>query len=153
MTPLCCGLHNGLFAAPSVPSPRVNMLVRARRPIASLCIALLVLNVVDCTHIKREEAQTVIKPGGGSVTMEKIVGVTLKDGREIRFDTNSPPFVRGDTLQAEVGRQPLAIPVSDLQRVWVKSADKTRTTLAVIAAGLLAAFPLVADSPKPNRLR
>lgn len=108
------------------------MLVRARRPVASLCIALLALNVVACTHIKRQEAQTVIQPGGGSVTIEKIVGVTLKDGRDIRFDKNSRPVVRGDSLQAEVGKQPLAIPVSDLQRVWVQSTSKTKTTLLVI---------------------
>ena len=108
------------------------MLVRARRPIASLCIALLALNVVECTYIKLEEAQTVIQPSGGSVKMEKIVGVPLKDGRDIRFDKNSRPVVRGDSLQAEVGKQPLAIPVSDLQRVWVQSINKTRTTILVI---------------------
>jgi len=64
--------------------------------------------------------------------MEKIVGVTLKGGREIRFDSNSRPVVRGDTLQAEVGHQPLAIPVSDLQQVWVQSISKTKTTILVV---------------------
>jgi hypothetical protein len=108
------------------------MLVRARRPIASLCIALLALNVVGCAHIQREEPQTVIQPGGGNVTMDKIVGVTLKDGRDIRFDKNSRPVVRGDSLQAEVGKQPLAIPVSDLQQVWVQSTSRTGTILLVI---------------------
>jgi hypothetical protein len=127
------------------------MLVRARRPIASLCIALLVLNVVECTHIRREEPQTVIQPGGGSVTMEKIVGVTLKDGRDIRFDKNSRPVVRGDSLQAEVGKQPLAIPVSDVQRVWVQSTSRTGTTLLVIGITLIvlavAAAASVASGP------
>jgi hypothetical protein len=108
------------------------MLVRARRPISSLCIALLALNMVECSSIRREEPQTVIQPSGGSVKMEKIVGVTLKDGRDIRFDKNSRPVVRGDSLQAEVGKQPLAIPVSDLQRVWVQSINRTGTTLLVI---------------------
>lgn len=108
------------------------MLGNARRPVASLCIALLALNVIACAHIKREEAQTVIRPGEGIVTMEKIVGVTLKDGRDIRFDNNSRPVLRGDSLQAEVGKQPLAISVSDLQRVWVQSTSKAKTTLMVI---------------------
>ena len=108
------------------------MLVCVRRPTASLCIALLALNMVACTHIKRQEAQTVIQPGGGDVTMENVVGVTLKDGRDIRFDQKSRAFVRGDTLQAQVGKQPLAIPGSDLQRVWVQSTSKTKTTLLVI---------------------
>lgn len=115
------------------------MLVRARRPIASLCIALLALNVVACTHIKRQEAQTVIQPGGGDVTKKNIVGVTLRDGRGIRFDEKSRAILRGDTLQAQVGQQPLAIPVSDLQQVWVQSVDNTRTSFLVLGI-LVAAF-------------
>jgi hypothetical protein len=116
------------------------MLVRARRPIASLCIALLALNVVACTHIEQHEAQTVLHPGRGDVTMENVVGVTLKDGRDIRFDAKPRAFVRGDSLQAQVGKQPLAIPVSDLQRVWVQSTSKAKTTLLVIGltVGVLA---------------
>jgi hypothetical protein len=113
------------------------MLVRARRTTASLCIALLALNTVACAHIEREDAQTVIQPSGVSVPMEKIVGVTLKGGREIRFDNNSRPVVRGDTLQAEVARQPLPIPVSDLQQVWIQSISKTRTTILVVLGVLV----------------
>jgi hypothetical protein len=108
------------------------MLVRARRPTASLCIAMLALNPVACTHITQVEGQTIIQPTGGSVPLENIVGVTLKDGRDIRFDRNSRPVVRGDSLQAEVGKQPLAIPVSDVQRAWVQSINKKKTTFLVI---------------------
>jgi hypothetical protein len=113
------------------------MLARTRRPIACLCVALLALNLVECTYVKLEEAQTAIPPGGGSVTVEKIVGVTLKDGRDIRFDKNTRPNIRGDSLQAEVGKQPLAIPVSDLQRVWVQSISKTKTTFLVIGLSVV----------------
>ena len=104
------------------------------RPTASLAIALLTLNMVmvACTHVKREEAQTAIQPVGSNVKMEKIVGVTLKDGRDIRFDRNSYPVLRGDTLLAFVGRQSLPIPVSDLQQVWVRSISPTRTTILAI---------------------
>jgi hypothetical protein len=123
------------------------MLVRARRPIASFCIALLALNVVDCVHIQQHDAQTVIQPGGGTVTLDRVVGVTLKDGREIRFDKGSRPVVRGDSLQAEVGKHSMAIPVSDLQRVWVQSTDKTKTamlaiglTVVVLVVGAAASF-------------
>ena len=110
------------------------MLVPVRRPTASLCIALLALNMLACTHIKREEAQTVIQPVGSNVKMEKIVGVTLKDGRDIRFDRYSLPALHGDTLRALVRRQPLAIPVSDLQQVWVRSISTTRTAILAIVA-------------------
>ena len=104
------------------------------RPTASLAIALLTLNMVmvACNHVKREEAQTAIQPVGSNVKMEKIVGVTLKDGRDIRFDRNSYPVLRGDTLLAFVGRQSLPIPVSDLQQVWVRSISPTRTTILAI---------------------
>ena len=106
------------------------------RPTASLAIALLTLNMVmvACTHIKREEAQTAIRPVGSNVKMERIVGVTLKDGRDIPFDRNSYPVLRGDTLLALVGRQSLPIPVSDLQQVWVQSISPTRTTILAIVA-------------------
>jgi len=106
------------------------------RPTASLAIALLTLNMVmvACTHIKREEAQTAIQPVGSNVKMERIVGVTLKDGRDIPFDRNSYPVLRGDTLLALVGRQSLPIPVSDLQQVWVQSISPTRTTILAIVA-------------------
>jgi hypothetical protein len=113
------------------------MLVRVPRPTASLCIALLALDMVACAHIKREEAQTVIQPVGSNVKMQRIVGVTLKDGREIRFDRNSPPVLRGDTLQAVVGSQPLGIPVLDLQKVWVQSISTTRTTILVVTGVII----------------
>lgn len=123
------------------------MLPRARRPVSSLCIALLALNVVACAHVKREDAQTVLQPGGGNVRRDKIVGVTLKDGREIPVDERSHPVVRAGSLQIVVAKQPLTIPVSDLREVWVRSIDRTRTTMLV--AGLtfgvlayLAAFTL-----------
>lgn len=116
------------------------MLATVRRPVASICVALMALSLVRCTYIKREEAQAVIQPGSGEVTMKKAVGVTLTDGRDIRFDAGTRAFVRGDTLHAQVGKEPLAVRVSDVQRVWVQSVDKTRTTLLVIG---LAAVALV----------
>ena len=112
------------------------MLLRARRPIGSLCIALL---AIQCTHIKQQEAQTVLQSSGSEVTMKKVVGVTLKNGRDIRFDAKSRAFVRGDTLQAQVDQQRLGIPVSDLQRLWVQSVDNTRTSWLVLGI-LVAAF-------------
>ena len=108
------------------------MLVLVRRPTASVCIALA-LSIVACAHIERKEAQAVIQPSGGSGPMEKIVGVTLKDGRGIRFNKHSRAVVRGDSLQAQVGYQPVAIPVSDLRQVWVQTISKTKTTLLAIA--------------------
>jgi hypothetical protein len=64
--------------------------------------------------------------------MKKVVGVTLKDGSEIRFDAGTRASLRGDTLQAQVAQQPVAFPVSNLQQVWIKSVDGDRTTLLII---------------------
>lgn len=119
-------------------APAYDMFRRRRRPpVASLCIALLALSLVQCTYIKREQAQTVIKPGGNEVTIRNVVGVTLKDGREIRFDEKTTAVVRRDTLQAEVGKQPLAIPVSEVEQVWVQMVSNNRTSFLVL--GLLLA--------------
>lgn len=116
------------------------MLASARRPVASICATLMALSLVQCTTISRRDAQEVIPPGGGEVTLKKVAGVTLIDGRDIRFETGTRALLRGDTLHAQVGKKPLAIPVSDVQRVWVRSVDGNRTTLLVIG---LAAVALV----------
>jgi hypothetical protein len=106
--------------------------VYARRPVATLCVALLGLNLVQCTYVKPQEAQTVVQSGGRDAAMKKVVGVTLKDGSDIRFDAGTRASLRGDTLQAQVGQQPVTFPVSNLQQVWIKSVDGDRTTLLVI---------------------
>lgn len=69
------------------------MLTRARRPTALLCIALLALNAVGCHQVNQREAQTVLQSGTSADTMKKVVGVTLKDGRDIlaRLSAGDPP--------------------------------------------------------------
>jgi len=113
--------------------------MRARRAVACLSIGVLALNQVSCYRITREEPRTII-PNGGSDPMERVVGVTLKDGRDIQFDRNSHPIVRRDTIMVDVGKQPLTIPVSDVQRVWVLSVSKTPTVLVVLGAVVIALF-------------
>ncbi len=115
------------------------MLTRARRPTASLCIALLALNAVGCHQVNQREAQTVLQSGTSADTLKKVVGVTLKDGRDIRFDAKTRVFVRGDTLQAQVEKQAVGIPVADVQRLWVDSLNTTKTSWLVLGI-LVAAF-------------
>jgi len=115
------------------------MLTPAHRPTASLCIVLLALNSAGCHQINRREAQTVLQSSTSADTLKKVVGVTLKDGRDIRFDARSRSFVRGDSLQAQVGGERLAVPVADVQQLWVQSVDNTRTSWLVLTI-LVAAF-------------
>jgi hypothetical protein len=117
----------------------ISMLAPARRPTASLCIALLALNAVGCHQINQREAQTVLQSNASADTLKKVVGVTLKDGRDIRFDAKTRAFVRGDTVQAQVEKQPMGIPVSDVQRLWVDSVNTTKTSWLVLGI-LVAAF-------------
>ena len=115
------------------------MLTPAHRPNASLCIVLLALNSAGCHQINQREAQTVFQSSASADTLKKVVGVTLRDGRDIRFDAKSRAFLRGDTLQAQVEKQPVGIPVSDVQRLWVDSVNSTKTSWLVLTL-LVAAF-------------
>jgi hypothetical protein len=115
------------------------MLARARRHTASLCIVLLALNAVGCHQVNQRDAATVLQSSASADTLKKVVGVTLKDGRDIRFDAKTRAFVRGDTLQGQVEKQPVAIPVSDVQRLWVDSVNSTKTSWLVLGI-LVAAF-------------
>lgn len=112
------------------------MFVRTRRRVGSLCLALLALNVVACSQIKRQGAQSVIPAGGDSVRLDNVVGVVLKDGREMRFEASSRTVVIEDSLRVVVGKQPQAIPVSEIRDVWVRSINKKRTTLLVLGLTL-----------------
>ena len=59
------------------------MLAAVRRPVASICAALMALSLVQCTAISRRDAQEVIPPAGGEVRLKNVAGVTLTDGRDI----------------------------------------------------------------------
>lgn len=130
------------------------MLRHARRPVASLCIALLALNVVDCHSITQREARTVIPADGSNVRTDRIRGVTLNDGRQIQFDKTPQTLVLRDTVRANVQGQPTVIPVSDVQRVWIETVDKGKTTLLVVGtavgiAGLITALVFAAKESCP----
>jgi len=52
------------------------MLGRARRPLASLCMVALALDVGGCTRVRRRETGAVIRPGESGQVRERIVGAT-----------------------------------------------------------------------------
>lgn len=129
------------------------MLHRVRRPTASLCIVLLLaLNLVDCYKVTKMNAETVLSPPTGAPSLENVIGVTLKDGREIKFDQGQRTFLRDTTIEARVKGASVFIPTSDLQRVWIQSMDKGRTTLAAIgiAFGIFAVAVGVAIATKES---
>jgi hypothetical protein len=125
----CVGDHDCRFVKTADTLQGVAMLQRTRRPVAILSLLLLLLNT--CYNVRKQPIGTVIQPNGTVSVTERIVGVTLNDGREISFDRNPSAVIRGDSFYATVNRTTFVIPVSEVQRVWVESIDKTKTTLAV----------------------
>ena len=114
-------------------------------PVHRSAALALALAVVGCTATRRFDPPTVIKPDGGT-GRHKVVGATLKNGREMRFDAT--PVVRADTLRATVAKQATIIPVADLREVWVESMDVKKTSLVLVglAAGFLAVAALAVQS-------
>lgn len=110
------------------------MLGRARRPIASLCIVALALDLAGCRRVRQRESAAVIQPGADGAVRERVVGVTLRDGRQVRFDQRTPALVRNDSLHSRVRAQAYGVPLADVQRVWIEVVDPVRTTFAVIGA-------------------
>jgi hypothetical protein len=120
------------------------MLKPARRPVASLCIVLLAFNVVGCHHTTQQPPRTVIPADGRIAQNDQIRGVTLNDGRVIKFDKKPPAEMARDTLRANVQGQPTMIPVSDIQRVWIESYSGARTTFLILGVTVAAFAALVA---------
>jgi len=111
------------------------MLGRARRPVASLCLAVLTLDVISCHHVVQTDPAATLSPSAEGPTGERVVGVTLNDGREIRFDPGTSSYVLNDSLFSLVNTQPYGVPISEVQRVWLEKIDPVRTTLLVIGTG------------------
>ena len=128
------------------------MLGSVRRPVATLCLALLAFQVTACHRQARRETASVIKPGVDGAIRERVRGVTLRSGEAVRFDARSRTFVRQDTLWSTASGREYAVPVADVQRVWIESIDPVRTTLAVIgvAAGIFVGVVAIALATKES---
>jgi hypothetical protein len=109
------------------------MLLPMRRSAAFACLALV---TGGCTSTRRLDPPTVIQPDGAT-GRHRIIGATLKDGRDMRFDVNASTVVRVDTLRTSVARQATLIPLADLQSVWVTSTNVKKTTLLLVGLGAL----------------
>ena len=124
------------------------MFGRARRPIASLLMVVLALDLAACTRVQMLDTPEVVYTGETGTLDERVLGITLRDGREITFDEHmsrdvrSRPKaeVRNDSLFSQVAGQPYGVPLADVQRIWIEYIDPLRTTAAVIGvvAGVLA---------------
>jgi hypothetical protein len=104
-----------------------------RRAVAFVCLTVV---ISGCTTTRRVGPPTVNQADVRS-GRDKIVGATLNDGREIRFDKTPSTLFVGDTLSTSVDKQRTRFAVSDLREVWVKSPSAKKTTLLLVGIGAL----------------
>jgi hypothetical protein len=130
------------------------MLKRARRPVALLCLVLLSLELTGCrvSRVSRQEPDEIQPPDPATPITERIVGATLRDGHEVRFDAKPRVEVLSDTVHAWVKGKPVAIALEDVQRVWIARTDVARSALASVGvlAGIFAVVLAAALATKES---
>ena len=130
------------------------MLKRVRRPAASVCLILVAFDVAGCVarSVSRHEPEEIRPPGTAEPVEEVIVGVTMRDGREIQFDRRPRATVVGDTIRAQVNAAPFAVAFSDVQRVWISRVDAVRSALGTvgIVVGVAAVAAVIAIATKES---
>ena len=106
---------------------------------ALLGITLLLTNVAGCYR-------TVSRPPEALRADNRIVTVTTRAGREMRLDRW--PAIAKDTLRGSSYGGPIAIAMSDVQRVKIRKFDDARTALAVVGTvlGVLAGIVAIGIS-------
>ena len=129
------------------------MFARARRPTAALCVAVLSFQAA-CYSAKPQDPGAIIPAGTNGALNREVRRVTLRDGSEVRFDAKARAFVNNDTLYSLVRGERYGVAVKDVQRVWIESMDRGRSTVAIIGASLavvgVAAMVIASQQPEPQ---
>ena len=104
------------------------MFCTARRPVGTFALLLLLApSIAGCMSTRQTPFNN------NAVGLDRITGVTMRSGREIRF-WQPGASITNDTLYA-VGRQgQLILPTDSIARVWNRKVSPVRTT--VLVAGL-----------------
>jgi hypothetical protein len=91
-----------------------------------------------------------------------LIGITTTSGDTVMFDETKPrsaagvmvpaPHVVRDTVWAAVGGQPYKLPVSDVQRYWIRFPSTGRTVglVAAVAGGTLIALGAIVAATKES---
>lgn len=74
----------------------------------------------------------VLSRGAGQPSKVRVVAVTMRDGRFVPFDRDASAVVANDSLSATVRGARYSVPLSDLERVWIKRLNWLATTLVVV---------------------
>ena len=101
-------------------------------PRAAVVVALAVLLFapIGCIHHTYNLAPSQVQLPG----KELLLGITTVAGQEVMFDEGATQTVMNDTIFTTVNASARAIPLSQVQRVWVRRIDPGLTLLAVLGA-------------------
>jgi hypothetical protein len=86
---------------------------------------------VDKVWVTRGHELRWIRPSEVRDVGERVIGATMIDGSDVRFDSLGG-YVRTDTVFAMQKGEPVRLPLDRVQRLWVRKADAGKTALAVI---------------------
>lgn len=110
----------------------------------ALVLSFALLFGCTSTQVKQVDVSMVSAP-----TSERIVGLTLKNGAEVRFD---PPgaTLNADVFSGTVKRQPHETPVAEVQRVWLEYTGPSSKRTAGLVGVLIVAGVAVALAAKQS---
>ncbi len=110
-----------------------------QRTVAVVLSAALLCLSSGChtTKLEKVEVSAVKDPA-----QEQIVGVTLKDGREVGFD---PPggIVRNGVIEATVRAVPFTTALADVDRIWLERQEVSTTRTVGLSAAIIAGVAVV----------
>jgi hypothetical protein len=110
-----------------------------------VAFAVVLAALTGCIHHTYNLAPSKVQIPG----TERLLGVTTVAGQELMFDKRAAQTVMNDTIFTTVNDTARAIPLSQVQRVWVRRVDPGLTLLAVIGATLLSGLLLVSGALTP----
>ena len=116
-----------------------------RRPLALVLLFSYLPVAAGCHHNVKVSPDEVTLP-----VADDIVGVTMRNLTEIRFD--SAGTLRGDTVFATAAKHTVALPVDSLKTIWLRRGNATGTVLLVVgvAAGALLVAGGIAAATKES---
>ena len=110
----------------------------ARRPVGTFALVLILApSITGCMTTRQTPF------GNNPVGLNRITGVTMRSGREIRF-WQPGASITNDTLYAVVRQGQLIVPTDSIARVWDRKFAPVRT--AVLVAGLAVVGIAIAEA-------
>ncbi|HUI55368.1 MAG TPA: hypothetical protein VLY04_10375 [Bryobacteraceae bacterium] len=103
-----------------------------RSAVALLCCGALLFATTNCHTKKIAKIDVAQAP---SVAHDRLVGVTTKDGQDVRFDEPGG-VIAGDQVTANVNRTAYSIPLSQVQRLWVERRGISTVRTIGLAVGI-----------------